>query len=174
MTLADDLVTVDGLPLHPLVVHAVVVLLPLSAAGAVAIAVRPSWRRRFGPVVAVLAVLAVAAVPVAERTGAQLEDALKSAENPLLEQHAELGETLLPYAVVFGALVLARVLGGWLADRRARPRDDAAAFRRGPWTVLLVAVAVLTVFSAVTTTARVIQVGHSGSTVVWDGVADLR
>jgi len=173
VTLADDLVTVDGLPLHPLVVHAVVVLLPLSAVGAVAIAVRPAWRRRFGPVVAVLAVLAVAAVPIAQQTGDQLKDKLKSLENPLIEKHAELGETLLPYAIVFGALVLALVLLGGLADRRTRTRDAAPAPRRGPWTVLLVAVGVLTVLSAVATTARVIQIGHSGSTAVWEGVANL-
>ena len=174
MALADNLVTVDGLPLHPLVMHAVVVLLPLSAVGAVAIAVRPPWRRRFGPVVALLTVLAVAAVPIAQQTGAQLEDKLTSLENPLIEQHAQLGETLLPYAVVFGALVLVLVLLGRLADRRARAGAPAATPRRGPWTVLLVAVAVLTVLSAVTTTAWVIQIGHSGSTAVWEGVANLR
>lgn len=172
MTLADGLVTVDGLPLHPLVVHAVVVLLPLSAAGAVAIAVRPAWRRRFGPVVAALAVLGVAAVPIAQETGEQLKDKLESLENPLIERHAELGETLLPYAIVFGALVLALVLIGWLADRQTRNNDPAVP-RRGFWTVLLVAVAVLTVLSAVATTARVVQIGHSGSTAVWDGIANL-
>lgn len=165
MTLADDLVTVDGLPLHPLVVHAVVVLLPLSAVGTVLIAVRPPWRRRFGAAVAALTVLAVATVPVAQQTGEQLHD--KLGYNPLIEQHAELGETLLPYAIVFGVLVLALVLTGWLADRRAR---TAGA---GLWHVLVAALAVLAVLSAAATTARVVQIGHSGSTAVWQGVANL-
>ena len=38
--------TVLGLPLHPLVVHAVVVLLPLVALGVMALAVVPRWRAR--------------------------------------------------------------------------------------------------------------------------------
>ena len=41
--------TIDGLPVHALVVHAVVVLLPLALLGTIAIAVRPAWRARFGP-----------------------------------------------------------------------------------------------------------------------------
>lgn len=171
MTLADDLVTVGGLPLHPLLVHAVVVLLPLSAVGAVVIAARPPWRRRFGPVVAALTVLAVALVPITQETGDQLKH--KLGENPLIERHEELADTLLPYAIVFGVLVLALVVIGRLTDRKARNSDSATTPRRGGWTGLLVAVAVLTVLSSVATTARVVQVGHSGSTAVWNGVANL-
>ncbi len=161
--------TVDGLPLHPLVVHAVVVLLPLSAVGTVLIAVRPSWRRRLGAGVAALTVLAVATVPVAQQTGDQLRDKLPP-DNPLIERHAELGETLLPYALVFGVLVLALVLTGWLTDRRARTAETP---RRGLWHVLVAVLAVLAVLSAAATTAQVVQIGHSGSTAVWEGVANL-
>ncbi|MCW2828706.1 MAG: hypothetical protein JWQ67_2322, partial [Marmoricola sp.] len=41
--------TFNGIPLHPLVVHAVVVLLPLAILGTIAIAVRPGWRGKYGP-----------------------------------------------------------------------------------------------------------------------------
>lgn len=41
----------DGLPVHPLVVHAVVVLLPAAVLGTIAVAVRPAWRRRYGTLV---------------------------------------------------------------------------------------------------------------------------
>ncbi|GAA4243047.1 DUF2231 domain-containing protein [Dactylosporangium darangshiense] len=34
---------INGLPVHPLVVHAAVALLPLAAIGVIAIAVRPAW-----------------------------------------------------------------------------------------------------------------------------------
>lgn len=173
MTLADDLLTIDGLPLHPLVVHAVVVLLPLSAVGTVLIAVRPAWRRRFGTAVAALAVLAVAMVPIAQQTGEQLEDKLEALENPLIEHHAELGDTLLPYAVTFGVLVLALVLTGSLADHQARAAGPPAAPRRRLWRALVVPLAILAVLSAAVTTVRVVQIGHSGSTAVWDGIADL-
>ncbi|MBC8092563.1 MAG: hypothetical protein H7Y15_11605, partial [Pseudonocardia sp.] len=42
------MLTLDGVPLHPLVIHAVVVLLPLAAVGTLAMAVRPVWRRSLG------------------------------------------------------------------------------------------------------------------------------
>ncbi|MEV4388804.1 DUF2231 domain-containing protein, partial [Micromonospora sp. NPDC049580] len=57
--------TVNGLPLHPLVVHAVVVLLPLAALGVAALAVRPSWRGRYGGLVVLITALATAAIPLA-------------------------------------------------------------------------------------------------------------
>lgn len=40
--------TLFGLPLHPLVVHAAVVLLPLAALGAIVIAVSERARKRYG------------------------------------------------------------------------------------------------------------------------------
>lgn len=42
---------INGLPVHPLVVHAVVALLPLACLGTLAIAVRPVWRRQHGVLV---------------------------------------------------------------------------------------------------------------------------
>ena len=65
--------TVLGLPVHPLVVHAVVVLVPLSAVGAVAIALVPRWRERYGVLVLLLSTAALAMVPVATRSGDSLE-----------------------------------------------------------------------------------------------------
>jgi hypothetical protein len=50
--------TFNGLPLHPLVVHAVVVLLPLSVVGAIVVALRPAWRQTYGWLVAGLLVVA--------------------------------------------------------------------------------------------------------------------
>jgi hypothetical protein len=168
MNRGQGLVTIDGLPLHPLVIHAVVVLLPLSAVAAVLIAVRPAWRRRYGSPVAVLTVLGVAAVPIAQLTGRQLAARLAGLQNPLIDRHTRLGETLLPYAIVFGVLVLTLVLLGRLADRRL---PGTVHPRR--WRLLLVALAGLTVLSAVLTTVQVVRIGHSGATAVWDGVAGL-
>lgn len=53
--------TLNGLPAHPLVVHAVVVLFPLAILGTLLIAIRPRWRVRYGPlVVAATSVASVA------------------------------------------------------------------------------------------------------------------
>ena len=60
------MLTVDGIPAHPLVVHAVVVLLPLAAVGTLLVVARPLWRRQLGVWVLLLALAGTAAVPVAQ------------------------------------------------------------------------------------------------------------
>ena len=50
-----------GLPAHPLVVHAVVVLLPLAAITAIACAVMPRARRHYAPAALALALAATLA-----------------------------------------------------------------------------------------------------------------
>ncbi|QUQ68480.1 DUF2231 domain-containing protein [Kutzneria sp. CA-103260] len=116
MNLAANTYTFNGLPLHPLLVHAVVVLLPLAAVGSIVIAVVPKWRRRYWLPVLVLAVLGIGAVPITQQAGEELYDNLK-VNNPELNHHADLGHALLPYAITFGVMVLLLVIVGRLADR---------------------------------------------------------
>ena len=116
MNLAANTYTFNGLPLHPLLVHAVVVLLPLAAVGSIIIAVSPRWRRRFWLPVLVLAVLGIGAVPITQAAGEELYDNLK-VNNPELNHHSDLGHALLPYAITFGVMVLLLVIVGRLADR---------------------------------------------------------
>lgn len=171
MALAEGLWTFEGIPAHPLLVHAVVVLLPLAAVCGALIAIRPTWRRRYGVPVALLTVVAVAAVPVTQKAGEQLEAKLAALDNPLIARHAALGETLLPYAVVFGVLVLALVAVGLLSDRPGRASHSAAsASTRRPWRLLSAVLAVLVVLSGAATVTQVVRIGHSGSTAVWQGV----
>ena len=66
------MLTLGGVPAHPLVVHAVVVLLPLAAVGTLLVVARPLWRQQLGVWVLLLALAGVAAVPVATQTGEQL------------------------------------------------------------------------------------------------------
>ena len=123
--------TVNGLPLHPLVVHAVVVLVPLSALGAVLLAVRPRWVRAYGPLVTVGAVLAAAAAWVAQQAGEALEGGLGyTGDVPeAIETHGRWGLYVVNLGIGFAvlslvSLVLAFALGagtrwqvvaGWLA-----------------------------------------------------------
>ncbi|SDN00707.1 DUF2231 domain-containing protein [Allokutzneria albata] len=164
MVLAQDLTTVDGLPLHPLVVHAVVVLLPLAAVGATLIALRPAWRRRFGWPVLAMTVLGVASVPMATFSGDQLNAAMGGA-NPLIAEHSALASVLMPLAIGFGVAVLVLVLSGRVSDREPDPTDSRARV----WRLASVAAAVLTVVLAVATTVQVVRTGHTGSTAVWEG-----
>ena len=152
--------TVNGLPLHPLVVHAVVVLLPLAALGVLALAVRPSWRGRFGVLVVLIAALATAAIPLATQSGESLEHRVGDPG-----RHAELGDTLLWFALPLLALSVALV---WLHRRAARPAEGSAEVGRSTRPGALgVVVAVLAVVVAAANLVQVYRVGDSGAKAVW-------
>jgi uncharacterized membrane protein len=78
-----------GLPAHPLLVHIPVALIPLSALGAIVIAVSERWRRRIGWVVVGVAGFAAIASQLAVTSGEELEEAVDESE--LVHRHAELG-----------------------------------------------------------------------------------
>jgi hypothetical protein len=136
MTLADNSFTINGLPLHPLLVHAVVVLLPLAAVGSIIIAVFPKWRRRYWLPVLVLAVLGIGAVPITQEAGEALYDSIKGSP-PGLAHHRDLGNALLPYAIAFGVMLVLLLVVGRIADREratggVRARATAPAPRQQP------------------------------------------
>jgi hypothetical protein len=158
-----------NLPLHPLVVHAVVVLVPLAVLTGVVVAVWPAARHRYGwPVVAV-AVLATISIPVATSSGEELRDRLP--ENPLIHTHAELGDQLLafvaPMTVALGALMLLDRYRG----RVARANGPGTAI--GPvarWTrPAAIALVVVAVAFAVVSAVQVARIGDSGARAVWQG-----
>jgi uncharacterized membrane protein len=143
--------TINGLPLHPLVVHAVVVLLPLAVIGTVALAVRPAWRRPYGPLVSAVAAAAVVLCPVATSSGEALE---KHVGDP--GQHAALGDQLVWFAIP--VLVLAGAMT-YLA-RRHPTRTPGPAW-------LPAAISVLAVVAAVACAVQVYRVGDSGARAAW-------
>jgi hypothetical protein len=155
--------SVNGLPLHPLVVHAVVVLLPLAALGAVLIAARPAWRRAFGVPVLLIALVGVGAVPIATNSGDALHFALGPA-NPLIEVHEQRADQLLPYAVVFLVLLAVSVISGIRADRAAPAGTVAVS------TQVTIVAGVLAAAAGLVVTGLVVWIGDSGASSVWQGV----
>lgn len=147
--------TINGMPLHPLVVHGVVVLLPLAALGTIAIALRPAWRRTYGHLVLAATAAATVLVFVAIQAGQEFEKGLQFE----VERHQELGERLL--WVALGLLVLVTALV--VLDRRG------AATGAGSAPVVLRVVAGLAVVAALATTAQTFLVGDSGARKVWCG-----
>ncbi|MEU0546718.1 DUF2231 domain-containing protein [Micromonospora sp. NPDC005979] len=147
--------TVNGLPLHPLVVHVVVVLLPLAAIGVAALAVKPSWRGRYGALVVVIAALATLAVPLASSTGEDLEHRVG---DPGV--HAQLGDTLIWFAI---PLLVAAVALVWLHRRTSRPAGNPS----GSTGKVTVVVAALAVVVAAANLVQVYRVGDSGAKAVW-------
>ena len=109
-------VTINGIPLHPLVVHAAVVLVPLAALFAILYAVLPARRWQTRTPAAVLAVGAALAVQLASMTGDQLQEKLD--ENTSLIQTHEQWAGLLQAAMwVLAALM---VIGWWALPHGTR------------------------------------------------------
>jgi uncharacterized membrane protein len=144
---------INGLPVHPLVVHAVVVLLPLAALGTIAIAVRPAWRARYGPLVVGAAVISAVLCPVATSSGESLERHVGSPGD-----HAELGDQLIWFVIPLALLAMALVLMDRRRGTDPAPSTSPAALR---------VVTALAVVAALATTVQVYRVGDSGARAAW-------
>jgi uncharacterized membrane protein len=172
MQAVDMFDTIFGLPVHPLVVHGVVVLLPLAGLGVVAISLVPSWRRRYGVLVVLLAAAATAAVPVATRSGQELAERVGEPE-----RHADLGSMVIWYAVPMLLLVGALV---WLDRRQPQPargyaasgaaRNSGSTARTSMQSRLVLLVAGLSVVAAVGAITLTVLTGHAGSKAHWEPV----
>ena len=147
-----------GLPAHPLVVHAAVVLLPLAAIATVVCAAVPRARRHYAPVALGLALVATLAVALAQGSGEELEE--KVDETELVEEHTEHGEQVLPWAIAV-TVAAAGVAAIPMLERR-RP-----TLRGRTVTAVVVAVSLIAGAGAIWT---VIEVGHSGAKATWDDV----
>jgi hypothetical protein len=162
------------LPAHPLIVHAVVVLVPLCSLGVAVSALWPAARWRLAWVLLGLTIITAAMVPLATGSGEALEGMVK--ENGLVERHAALGDEYLPYA--FALLVGAVAVAGlqWVEGSGARQGrshagdsgDGSVRRRRAPrWLVIVVAVVAL--LGSMAATVQMVRVGHSGASAVWSG-----
>lgn len=152
--------TIGGLPVHPLAVHAVVVLVPLAVILVVASLVSRTVRTRAGIVTPVLATVALAFVPIAKESGEHLQRRLP--ESDVIRAHAELGDTLLPW--VLGLTVMAWAL--WWLTRHERGTQEGTTThqRRGRWFVAVVALAAV---ASIGTAVQVIRIGDTGARAVW-------
>lgn len=166
---------VFGVPVHPLIVHAAVFLLPTAALGTVLSAVWPAVRRQFGLLALATAAAALVVVPLATQSGESLQRRLP--EQPLIERHQHLADQMLPWAV---ALFLA-ALAVMIVERRATRAAAAAGTTDGDRTSrpvhggrVAVVVAVFAIVAAAGTTQQVVRVGHSGAKAVWSGVPAAR
>ncbi|MCX6434000.1 MAG: cytochrome b5-like heme/steroid binding domain-containing protein [Actinobacteria bacterium] len=142
-----DLIT--GIPVHPLVVHAVVVLLPLSALALIAIVLIPRWRGTFGWLVLAGLFVGAGATFVAKESGEAL-----AARVGLPQEHASWGDRLPLVAML---LLIVAAIWFW---RGASPD------RRGALTTVLGVAAIVLAVAAI---ALTIVVGHSGAEAVWQG-----
>jgi glucan phosphoethanolaminetransferase (alkaline phosphatase superfamily) len=151
----------NAVPLHPLVIHAVVVFVPLAATAAVAMSVpKYRWIARWPALL--LALAATAATYVATLTGEQLAKDRGLDALPLVTTHEERGEWLMIAMWIFALLV---VVAFWVLPHvtrlsGAKDRVAKVAALEKPLMVLvpLVAVAVLVL---------VFFTGDAGARAVW-------
>ncbi|MFM8843183.1 MAG: DUF2231 domain-containing protein, partial [Actinomycetota bacterium] len=138
------------LPLHPLVVHSAVVLVPLVAFAALAMSYWPSFSRKYGGPVLILAVIAQLSLFVAKASGEPFQQRL----NKEIERHADLGEiapfTFLP--------LLALLFIRWRMDKSGASVGSAQVRRL---------VSVLLALSALLALVYIYLTGHSGAESVW-------
>lgn len=153
-------VFLSGVPLHVLVVHAVVVLVPLAVLATLTVALWPAARHRYGWLAVAVTVAATVSVPLATSSGEDLRDRLVPTD--LIRRHAELGDQLLVF--VAGLLVVTVALV-WF-DRRMR-RDAPGAARRLPSRLLIPGLAAATIVLAAVSAVQVVRIGDSGARAAW-------
>lgn len=146
-----------GLPLHPLIVHAVVVLVPLAALGGIAISAWGAARKRYGWLTVAFAFAAAVSTVVAQKAGEAFYASF-ARHTEAMERHMSLGGGLLLWVIIlfFGALAV--MIAQRMIDQQ-NPRGRIALIVGG----------VITVVTAVISVVQVIRIGHSGATAVWGG-----
>ncbi|MBK6885440.1 MAG: hypothetical protein IPH03_02665 [Tetrasphaera sp.] len=153
--------TIMGLPVHILVIHAVVVLGPIAALMAMAYAARPAWRAALKWPLVVGALATGVTGLVAGESGEQLEarvraaDAGDAAALALVHDHAEAGDLTKVLCLVFMVVVLAAVFWAIPATGRARA---------GAVNLLAVAAVVLASLAAM---GSITWTGHTGAKAAW-------
>jgi len=143
---------IAGLPMHPLVVHAAVVLLPLSAIVLIVLVFVPSWRTRFGWATIAGIAAGTGAAFVAKESGEAL-----AAKIGIPADHALWGDILVPVSV--GLFVVAVA---WLVLRNRAARTSSRS-------AVATVTGALAVVLALAATAITVIVGHSGAQAVWAG-----
>ena len=145
-----------GLPLHPLVIHAAVVFIPLFILAALAYALVPGLRDRIGWATVLLAVVAPLTALFAKISGDAFRARLAriaphGAPFGLIDGHRHFGTLTVYVTTVLALLVLALVLV------RSRPP------------VVTVALTVLIVIASGVTAYYVYRTGDSAARIVWKG-----
>jgi len=147
--------TVFGLPIHPLIVHATVVAVPVTALLLGATLFSPKIRDWAGPLPMILALVSTVLAPLSTSSGENLEHMV--GESKLVQEHAELGDMLVWWCI--GMLVVAAASYFLRRNRRELARGASIA---------IVAAGVVV---SLGTLVQVVLIGHSGAEAAWSGVA---
>jgi uncharacterized membrane protein len=168
--LALELKKIDGIPLHPLVVHIPVVFVPLALIGTIVALVRPKWRQWCLPLTAVLAGISLVGVQIGIMSGEGLEEILNE-ESAAIERHSQLAEQSRPFVFLF-FVFCTLAAAAWYATHRRHQEEAAGAAApvsgaRATLAKLLVPFLALSVVTGALSTVWIYRTGHSGAKSAW-------
>jgi uncharacterized membrane protein len=148
-----------GLPVHALVLHAAVVLVPLLALGAIAFAVVPRWRPRIGWALAALSVITPITCIVTKESGEKLYarvvgQGMRGKALEILNDHMEYGSRTVWWVLGLSVVSLVMVLLNWRAGSLPMIASVAGS-------VVMVVLSVIAGY-------YVYRTGDTGATVVWN------
>lgn len=142
---------ISGLPIHPLINHAVAVLVPLAAIGALLVIFFSKLRASYAPLVLIILLLSTISAFIATQSGEALSEIVG-----LPNSHAIQGERLSYIVLAFAVLFAI-----WFAiEKSNQPRQSFASVLKQ---VLKVVVSITAISSSILT----ILVGHSGAEATW-------
>jgi uncharacterized membrane protein len=149
------LTTISGLPAHVLLVHAMVVLAPLTAVLEILCALWPAARRRLVWLVLAFAVVTAALTPITANAGGWLYERERH-HRDILDTHAERGGWMIYFSIALLVVAVVLALMHWREGRAAKPRF-----------VVSVLVAVVAIIVGVASIVQVVRIGDSGAQSVW-------
>lgn len=163
-----------GIPLHPLLVHAAVVFVPLLVAAGLVYALVPFVRRHIAWFAVGMSFVAPLSALAAKLSG----DAFRArlirngtiGDNlAKVDEHSSFGDSTLYISIILGLLVLALV---FVQSRRSRPRDtdDNAEPPGGGSMLLAVVLTILVIVSSGTAAYYVFRAGDTAAHIVWGGL----
>ncbi len=149
---------INGLPVHPLAVHAVVVLVPLAALLGVLFAV-PRTRAWARVPLLLVSLAAVVTTYVARESGKKFEEALDLGGPiaALVEEHSERADLLWYLVLGFAAVAVLAFIVTWSSNANS---------------LLVFALSAVLVVGAVGLGVQVYRVGEIGSKAVWNPTGD--
>jgi hypothetical protein len=153
---SEPLGMLAGLPLHPLLVHSAVILVPLVAISALVMSYLPSFSRRHGKLILIVALVAQVSVFLAKISGEALSEILDKE----VEKHAQLGEIAPFVTIPMVTLIYLR----WRMDRAGSSTGSVAIRRLTSVALVIASLASLVV---------IFLVGHSGASSVWGWIDKL-
>jgi len=164
--LTMELENIFGLPAHPLLVHLPVVMVPIAAAMAIAMTIRPVWLERFGWWLVGTSGLGFVGAILAAGSGEALEERVRESE--ILEHHTELGETArLVAGVLFVIALLVVGTRHWMR-KNADESNGVTNFMKSKAGVAVVSAAL--VVSAGAAAYTMVDAGHQGAKASWHDV----